>query len=165
MTASEAVVYGFSDDTEPRCAQEVTQIEPVVSYKGLDFVNVAERRGLGVQSPAAVGPLAVETPYRRHHHRPGCLDLQNPLVLCVRARRHTARHHQLAAVICHWNVIWSTYVLKSAYGLIDVAGRVLIKLFVMTENNDGDIDGAKDGEFVSFLEQTTFPLEKCPVWS
>lgn len=122
MTASEAVEYGFFDDREPRCAQEVMQTEPAVSYNGLDLVDAVERRGLGVQSPAAVGPLAVETPYRRRHHRPGCLDLQNPLVPCVRARHHTVRRHQLAAIICHWKVIWSTYVLKSAYGLIDVAG-------------------------------------------
>jgi hypothetical protein len=30
----------------------------------------------------------------------------------------------------------------------------------MTKNDDGDVDGAEDGEFVRLLEQATFALEE-----
>lgn len=36
----------------------------------------------------------------------------------------------------------STHVLVPAYGLLDIAGRELVKLFVVTEYDDGNIHGA-----------------------
>jgi hypothetical protein len=32
----------------------------------------------------------------------------------------------------------------------------------MAKDNDGDIDGTKNGQLVSLLEQSTFSLEECP---
>jgi len=52
------------------------------------------------------------------------------------------------------------YVLKPPDNLIDIRGRVLVQLLVMTENDDGDIDGAEDGELVRLLEQAAFALEE-----
>jgi hypothetical protein len=42
------------------------------------------------------------------------------------------------------NLYRLTYVLISANGLVDVAGRKLVQLLVVAENYHGDIDRAKD---------------------
>ena len=54
----------------------------------------------------------------------------------------------------------ATYVLVTAYSGIDVAGRELIELVVVTKDDDGDVYRAQDRELVSFLEKTALALEK-----
>jgi hypothetical protein len=54
----------------------------------------------------------------------------------------------------------SPHILISADGLIDIARGELVQLLVVAEDDDGDIDGAEDGQLVRLLEQTTFTLEK-----
>ncbi len=41
-----------------------------------------------------------------------------------------------------------------------VGRRVLVQLLVAAEDEDGDVDGAEDGELVGLLEEAAFPLEK-----
>lgn len=53
--------------------------------------------------------------------------------------------------------------MESSNSLVDIAGRVLIKLFIVAEDYDGNIDRAKNGELVSLLEQATFALEESTV--
>lgn len=48
----------------------------------------------------------------------------------------------------------------SADGLVDITRRKLIEFLVVTEYDDGDIDRAEHGQFISFLEQSAFTLEK-----
>jgi hypothetical protein len=59
-----------------------------------------------------------------------------------------------------WYAYQDTHILVSADGLIDVSRGELVELLVVTKYDDGDIDGAKDGQFVRFLEQTAFTFEK-----
>ena len=54
----------------------------------------------------------------------------------------------------------NTHILKSANGLVDIARREIIELFIMAENDDGNIHGTEDGELMRFLEQTSFALQK-----
>lgn len=56
----------------------------------------------------------------------------------------------------------STHVLVPAYGLLDITGRELVKLLVVTEYDDSNIHGAQDGKFVGLFEQPSFPFEKRP---
>lgn len=56
-----------------------------------------------------------------------------------------------------------TYVLESADGVIDVARRVLVQLFVVAEDDHCHIDRAQDGEFMCLLEKTALPFEERPV--
>lgn len=56
-----------------------------------------------------------------------------------------------------------TYILIATESLVHVARGVLIEFLVMAKDNDGDIDGTKNGQLVSLLEQSTFSLEECPV--
>ncbi len=44
--------------------------------------------------------------------------------------------------------------------LVDVARRELVQLLVVTEDDDGNVDGAEDGQLVRFLEETAFSLEE-----
>lgn len=44
--------------------------------------------------------------------------------------------------------------------LSHVARRVLVQLLVLAEDEDGDIDRAKDGELMCLLEKTTFALQE-----
>lgn len=57
-----------------------------------------------------------------------------------------------------------TYVLISANGLVDVAGRKLVQLLVVAENDHGDINRAKDRQLVSLLEEASFAFEKGAGW-
>ena len=59
-----------------------------------------------------------------------------------------------------WEGNFASYVVKSIDRLIDISGRVLVQLLVVTKNNDSDIHGAEDGKLVSLLEQTAFALKK-----
>jgi hypothetical protein len=54
----------------------------------------------------------------------------------------------------------ATVILKAADDVVDVVGGVLIQLLVVAEDDDGDIDGAEDGEFVGLFEETTLALEE-----
>ena len=40
---------------------------------------------------------------------------------------------------------WEPHVLKSANGLVDIARREIVQLFVMAKYDDGNIDGTKNG--------------------
>lgn len=44
-----------------------------------------------------------------------------------------------------------------------VTRGVLIEFLVVAENDNGDIDGTKNGQLMSLLEQSTFALEECPM--
>ena len=49
--------------------------------------------------------------------------------------------------------------------IIDIPGRELVKLLVVAEYYDGNIDGAEDGEFVCLLKEAAFALQESPVRS
>jgi hypothetical protein len=53
-----------------------------------------------------------------------------------------------------------TYVLISANGLVDVAGRKLVQLLIVTENDDGHIDRTQDRQLMSLLEEASLTFEK-----
>lgn len=48
----------------------------------------------------------------------------------------------------------------AADGLVDVAGRELVQLLVVAEDDDCDVDGAEDGKLMSLLEEAAFALQK-----
>jgi hypothetical protein len=50
--------------------------------------------------------------------------------------------------------------LVAANGLIDVARGELVQLLVVAEDDDGDIDGAEDGQLMGLFEQAAFALQK-----
>lgn len=56
--------------------------------------------------------------------------------------------------------VWLSIILISSYRFIDIAGREFIKLLVVTEDDDSDIDRAQHRQLVRFLEQAAFTLEK-----
>lgn len=100
----------------------------------------------------------------RRHRRPSTSCPRNLPDLYARAHRHTIEMefvsgYQMAWPKCGCSV-GATYILVSADGLIDITRREFIKLLVVTEDNDGHIDGAEHGQLVGFLEQSTFALEK-----
>jgi hypothetical protein len=43
---------------------------------------------------------------------------------------------------------------------MNVAGRELVKLLVIAKDDDRDVDGAEDAQFVCLLEQAAFTLQK-----
>jgi hypothetical protein len=51
--------------------------------------------------------------------------------------------------------------------VVDVSRGELVELLVVAEDDDGNIDGAQDGQLMRFLEQTTFAFEKRAIitWS
>lgn len=53
-----------------------------------------------------------------------------------------------------------SYILVAANGLVNITRGELIKFLVVAEDDDGNIDGTKDGEFVRLLEQTALALQK-----
>jgi len=50
--------------------------------------------------------------------------------------------------------------LEPADCLIDIAGRVFVELLVVTKYDNGNVNGAKHGELMGLLEETTFALEE-----
>lgn len=54
------------------------------------------------------------------------------------------------------------YILIATESLVHVTRGILIKFLVMAKDDNGDIDGTKDGQLMSLLEQSTFSLEECP---
>lgn len=48
----------------------------------------------------------------------------------------------------------------AADGLVDVARRKLVQLLVVAEDDDGNVDGAQDGELVRLLEEPALALEE-----
>lgn len=54
----------------------------------------------------------------------------------------------------------NTYIGISGDQLAHVTRRVLVEFLVLAKDEDGDIDGTKDGEFVSLLEETALALQK-----
>lgn len=63
---------------------------------------------------------------------------------------------------CAWRAARTapTYVLISADELVHVGRGVFVELLVVAEDEDGDVDGAEDGELVRLLEETALALEK-----
>jgi len=51
-------------------------------------------------------------------------------------------------------------ILISADSLVNVARRELVQLLVVTENDDGYVDGAEYGKLMRLLEQTALALEE-----
>lgn len=56
-----------------------------------------------------------------------------------------------------------TYILIATESIVHVTRGVLIEFLVVAENDNGDIDGTKNGQLMSLLEQSTFALEECPM--
>jgi hypothetical protein len=54
----------------------------------------------------------------------------------------------------------TTHILESRDGLVDVARRVLVQFLVMSEDDDGDVDGAQHGKLMRLLKQPTFAFEE-----
>jgi hypothetical protein len=53
-----------------------------------------------------------------------------------------------------------TYVVVSGQDLSNVGTRVLVQFLVISKDNNGDVDGAEDGQLMCLLEQTAFALEE-----
>ena len=51
-------------------------------------------------------------------------------------------------------------VLEACYCFLNISRRVLVQLLVVSEDDDGDIDRAEDGELMRLLEQTALALQK-----
>lgn len=58
------------------------------------------------------------------------------------------------------SLIMYPYILKATDDFVDVRRRILVQLLVVPEDDDGDVDGAEDGELMRLFEQTPFALEK-----
>lgn len=52
-------------------------------------------------------------------------------------------------------------ILISPKRLGHVTRGILVKFLVMAKDDNGDIDGAKDSEFMRLLKKTTLSLQKC----
>lgn len=48
----------------------------------------------------------------------------------------------------------------SGQDLSNVGTRVLVQFLVISKDNNGDVDGAEDGQLMCLLEQTAFALEE-----
>ena len=48
----------------------------------------------------------------------------------------------------------------AANGFVDVARGKLVQLLVVAKDDDGDVDGAQDGQLVGLFEQAAFALQK-----
>ena len=46
--------------------------------------------------------------------------------------------------------------------LVDVTRGKFIQLFVVTKDDNSNVDRTQDGQFVSLFEQPAFALQKCP---
>lgn len=57
-------------------------------------------------------------------------------------------------------LVGAAIVLEAADDLVDVGGGVLVQLLVVAEDDDGDVDGAEDGELVGLLEEAALALEE-----
>lgn len=55
-----------------------------------------------------------------------------------------------------------TYILIATESLVHVTRGVLVEFLVMTKDDNGDIDGTKNGQLMGLLKQSTFSLEECP---
>lgn len=53
-----------------------------------------------------------------------------------------------------------THILVSPDRLVDVTGGELVQLLVVAKDDDGDIDGAEDGQLVGLFEKTALALEE-----
>lgn len=51
-------------------------------------------------------------------------------------------------------------ILEAANGLVNVAGRKLVKLLVVAKDDDGNVDGAEDAQLVGLFEQAALALQK-----
>lgn len=49
-------------------------------------------------------------------------------------------------------------------GLAHVIGGVLEELFIVAEDDDGDINRAEDGEFMGFFEEAAFSFDEGSIW-
>jgi hypothetical protein len=50
--------------------------------------------------------------------------------------------------------------LEATNNLVDVGGGVLVKLLVVSKDDDRDVDGTKYGKLMRLLKQTSFALQK-----
>ena len=50
--------------------------------------------------------------------------------------------------------------METGDGVVDIARREFVKLFVVTKYYNGNINGAENRELVSLLEKAAFTLEK-----
>ena len=57
-------------------------------------------------------------------------------------------------------LVCAAIVLEATNDLVDVRRRVFIQLLVVAKDNDGDVDGAEDGELVCLLEQAALALQE-----
>lgn len=55
-----------------------------------------------------------------------------------------------------------TYILVSGDEMLHIGRRVLVQLFVVPEDKNGDIDGAQDRKLVCLFKQASLSLEKGP---
>ncbi len=53
-----------------------------------------------------------------------------------------------------------TYKIVSLKNFANIARRILVKLLVIAKYDDCDINGAQNGELMSFFEQSTFALQE-----
>jgi hypothetical protein len=59
-----------------------------------------------------------------------------------------------------WETNSLTYVLVSTNVFIDIAGRELVQLLVVSEDDYGNVDGTEDRKLMRLLEQAGLTLEK-----
>lgn len=140
-------------ETEPRSPVEMRTARVLCGN------NLAESACAGEgYDPVAWDPREVECPYHHRHRHPNPAGQQSPPVLCVHELLHTfARQHRKPIT---YKQRRDTHILKSTNGLVDIARREIIQLFIMAKNDDGNIDGTEDGKLMRFLEQASFALQK-----
>ena len=94
---------------------------------------------------------------RRYHPNPACRRSRR--VLCVHEALHTVTQVSMRPNDRNF----STHILVPADGFVDVSRRELVKLLVMTEYDDCNINRAKDGKLVRLFEESALALKECSV--
>ena len=96
-----------------------------------------------------------------HLHRPrrrACR--RNPRGLCVHEGGQTGESGFISMHLKQQKKV-TTYILVATEGFGHVARGILIKLLVVTKNDDRDVDRTKNRQFVRLFEQATLSLQKC----
>ncbi len=54
-------------------------------------------------------------------------------------------------------------VIEPVNGIMDITGRIVVQLFVVTEDDDSDVDRTQDRELMCLLEEASLALQKCSI--
>lgn len=98
----------------------------------------------------------------RHHHgllwwRVRALLLSGRVVVTLLVLIALGLAHEVFRALVF---VRATIILVSPDRLVDVTGGELVQLLVVAKDDDGDIDGAEDGQLVGLFEKTALALEE-----